>query len=242
MSGKSKYIPPAIKWIGGVNSWRCAKEHSLVRCPWSGGDVDGVPGLTLSLTLEVGCGWSTYYVDAYGHWKSKMELYHCHGGGRLLVDLLDADANEKPKMELSHHHELGCWSTYWMTWLIHMCDMTHSYIWHDAFICVTWRIYMCHMTHSCFYQRDLRCVDVFLLWTFLYYTVCITPFCPPYPCSLFWVLCHLTAVLDWFEVDMSARQAYSFRVICVLLHFDLHVSALCCGYCATSQGCWTGLR
>jgi len=29
-----------------------------------------------------------------------------------------------------------------------MCDMTHSYVWHDAFICVTWRIHMCDMTHS----------------------------------------------------------------------------------------------
>jgi len=32
--------------------------------------------------------------------------------------------------------------------LIHMCDMTHSYVWHDSFICVTWLIHMCDMTHS----------------------------------------------------------------------------------------------
>ena len=36
-----------------------------------------------------------------------------------------------------------------VTWLIHMCDMTHSYVWHDSFICVTWLIHMCDMTHSC---------------------------------------------------------------------------------------------
>jgi len=35
-----------------------------------------------------------------------------------------------------------------VTWLIRMCDMTHSYVWHDAFVCVTWRIRMCDMTHS----------------------------------------------------------------------------------------------
>ena len=34
---------------------------------------------------EVGC-WRTYYIDAHGHGESKMEFYHCHGGG-LLVDL-----------------------------------------------------------------------------------------------------------------------------------------------------------
>jgi len=35
-----------------------------------------------------------------------------------------------------------------VTWLIYMCDMTHSYVWHDSFICVTWRIHMCDMTNS----------------------------------------------------------------------------------------------
>ena len=35
-----------------------------------------------------------------------------------------------------------------VTWLIHMCDMTRSYVWHDSFICVTWLIHMRNMTHS----------------------------------------------------------------------------------------------
>ena len=29
----------------------------------------------------------------------------------------------------------------------HMCDMTHSYVWHDSCICVTWLIYMCETIH-----------------------------------------------------------------------------------------------
>ena len=32
--------------------------------------------------------------------------------------------------------------------LIRMCDMTHSYAWHDSFVCVTWLVHMCNMTHS----------------------------------------------------------------------------------------------
>jgi len=28
------------------------------------------------------------------------------------------------------------------------CDMTHSHVWRDLFLCVTWRIHMCDMTHS----------------------------------------------------------------------------------------------
>ena len=35
-----------------------------------------------------------------------------------------------------------------VTWLIHMCDKTRSYVWHDSFVCVTWLIRMCDMTHS----------------------------------------------------------------------------------------------
>jgi len=33
-----------------------------------------------------------------------------------------------------------------VTWLIHMFNRTHSYVWHDSFICVTWLIHMCDMT------------------------------------------------------------------------------------------------
>ena len=49
-----------------------------------------------------------------------------------------------------------------VTWLIRVCDMTyspvwhdsftcvrtHSHVWHDSFTCVTWLIHMCDMTHS----------------------------------------------------------------------------------------------
>jgi len=57
----------------------------------------------------------------------------------------------------------------YVTWLIHMCDMTqnmkelccdmtHSYMWHDSFIYVTWLIHMCDMTQNmqelcCQYER-----------------------------------------------------------------------------------------
>jgi len=51
-------------------------------------------------------------------------------------------------------------------WLIHMrgmayvcmCDTTHSYVWHDSFICVTWLIHMCDMTHSYVSHDACMCV------------------------------------------------------------------------------------
>jgi len=45
-----------------------------------------------------------------------------------------------------------------VTSLIHMCDMTHSYVWHDSFIRVTWLIYMCDTTHSYVWNDSFICV------------------------------------------------------------------------------------
>jgi len=33
-----------------------------------------------------------------------------------------------------------------VTCRIYICDRMHSYVWHDALMCVTWHIPMCHMT------------------------------------------------------------------------------------------------
>ena len=33
-----------------------------------------------------------------------------------------------------------------VTWLLHMCDMTPSHVWHDSFIRVIWLFHMCDMT------------------------------------------------------------------------------------------------
>jgi len=72
-----------------------------------------------------------------------------------------------------------------VTWLSHMCDVSHSFVWHDSFmcvcvcvsvmhrspsrcihvwrdsvICVTWLIHLCDVTHSCVYVCVCRwCID-----------------------------------------------------------------------------------
>ena len=51
---------------------------------------------------------------------------------------------------------LWIWGTY-VTWLIDMCDVTHSYVWDDLFICVIWRIHMRDMTRSCVWE-ERRCL------------------------------------------------------------------------------------
>jgi len=46
----------------------------------------------------------------------------------------------------------------YVAWLIHVCDMTHLYVWHTSFTRVTWRIHMCDMTHSYVWHDSFICV------------------------------------------------------------------------------------
>jgi len=39
---------------------------------------------------------------------------------------------------------------------MHMCNMTHVYVWHDPFIFVTWLMYMCDVTHSYVWHDSIR--------------------------------------------------------------------------------------
>ena len=49
----------------------------------------------------------------------------------------------------------SCLMNICVVWLVQMCDMTHSYVWHDSFICVTWLIHTCDMTHSYVWHESL---------------------------------------------------------------------------------------
>jgi len=52
-----------------------------------------------------------------------------------------------------------------VTWLIHVCDMTHPYVWHDSFICVTWLIYMCDLTHLYVWHDSFTCPCRCMIWS-----------------------------------------------------------------------------
>jgi len=50
-----------------------------------------------------------------------------------------------------------------VTWLFHVCGVTHSCVWHDSFMCVAWLIDMCDMTHAFVWHNSLICVAWLIL-------------------------------------------------------------------------------
>jgi len=55
-----------------------------------------------------------------------------------------------------------------VTWLIHVCDVTHSCVWRDSFMCVTWLIHVCDsftcVTHSYVWHDSFTCVTHSCVW------------------------------------------------------------------------------
>jgi len=51
---------------------------------------------------------------------------------------------------MSQATNAGCRVCIRVTWLVHMCDMTRSFVWHDSFTAfVTWLVHsICDMTHT----------------------------------------------------------------------------------------------
>jgi len=104
-----------------------------------------------------------------------------------------------------------------VTWLIHICDMTHSYLWRDAFVRVTWLIYMCDMTHSCVRHKWL-----------------IHKWDMPHSCVSCHIqmscLIHMRDMIDSYVTWLGHLSAMTRMNVVVLLH-------CCCSVlqCAVSQ-------
>ena len=79
-----------------------------------------------------------------------------------------------------------------VTWRIHVCDMTHSCVWHDAFIRVTWRIHTC--------DRSYAWDDSFIRVTWLIHTCGIThSYVWHFQCTRFTWLIHARDMAHLYE-------------------------------------------
>ena len=116
---------------------------------------------------------------------------------------------------------------------ISMCDMTHSNVWYDSFICVTWLIHMCAMTHS------YVCHDLFICvkWnrvnkshvrkslirpmahTFVWHDsfLCVT--CLISMCAMTYLyVCHKS--FTWNRDNKSHVRESSYTFLTLFLHFS----------------------
>jgi len=97
-----------------------------------------------------------------------------------------------------------------VTWLTTMCDMTHSYVWHDSLICVTWLIHMCDMTH--YYVRH---DNVFICVIFIR---CSEELCLAFICVIWlttmcdmthWYVCHESLIcVPWLIRMCDMTHSY----------------------------------
>jgi len=147
---------------------------------------------------------------------------------------------------------LECYSfTHWHVWhrkdsfmrhacqVIHLCDMTHSSVWHDSFICVPWLIHMCAMTwldtHAswmrheacvtwlrikCVWHDSLACVQVWhdsfgmhtCQWVMPHRIHNVTLWVMPRVTWLRWDMTHLSHVAR----DMTQRVTLRMCVTCLI--------------------------
>jgi len=83
-------------------------------------------GITVVVALRHGV--YSYCKELWGYYRCSIE---------------PCPINPRNKWVMSFHH-----SFIQETWYIHICDMTHSCMWHDSSMYVTWLIHVCDMTHS----------------------------------------------------------------------------------------------
>ena len=99
-----------------------------------------------------------------------------------------------------------------VSWPIHVCVMTHSYVWHDSFTRVTWLIHTCDMTLWCTcpdMTRSYMWHDSFIHVTWLIHT------------------CDMTHSRDWHDTFIRVTWLIRTRHN-ELLHAIRHFVAVCC--------------
>ena len=111
--------------------------------------------------------WMSYMHDWYHMWMSHV-LYEWVTS-QWVMSYINESCHISSTWDMNHAYHL---SFKYVTWLIHVCAMTHWYMWHDSFICVPrhpheiWTMHVWHVnvsvTHAWFVSGgDESC----LVWT-----------------------------------------------------------------------------
>jgi len=112
--------------------------------------------------------WHDSFIYEWHDWLDTKSSSKCEQ-----MKILKSQLATKFKMKMLLTFERFDWSTKMraaftrVTWLIHMCDMTHSHVCHDSFTsvtCVAWLIHLRDMTGSFVWRDDLLVREKARVW------------------------------------------------------------------------------
>jgi len=136
-------------------------------------------------------------------------------------------------------------AAFWLqvTWLIHMCSMTHSYVCRDLCIRVPWRVHLwrCSSTSSAFWLQVTRLIDMFAMtcayvchdvFTYAYLSWLIHMWRCPSTSAAFWLI-H-TCVMSDLRVphDLFKRIPWLIHMLQLPVHM---CHDLCMHMCAITD-------
>jgi len=101
-------------------------------------------------------------------------------------------------------------------WQIHVCAMTHAYVWHHASICVAWLMHVCGMNHSYVWYHSCICAYV---WYHSCISCCIT--------RVYLHMCGITRVYLVRQDLCLVRQDCAFTDVFVVFHMMYPWHCIC---------------
>jgi len=109
--------------------------------------------------------------QTYGWVMSHMWMSYFTDMNWVMYDIKKMVWHQKTTHSWTNQRAINPWIPAWClhyycaSWLIHICDMTHSYVWHDTFIRVARFVHMCALTHSYVWHDPFICVTCLIhMW------------------------------------------------------------------------------
>jgi len=133
----------------------------------------------------------------------------------------------------------------WHDSFIHMCDMAHSYVWHDSFICVNdsficvaWLIHTCDMSHSYVLQHSFMCA---MTQSNVWHDSFIRVTWLNHTCDMTaWASCNCSGIkkkkTEWQRQAARTNRVLYFRFflaacLCVTWRIDIEIYSFICVAC-----------
>jgi len=128
-----------------ADCWEWLPGRPTIKGHWVCGPCRSFAYVCHTLFLDMLCGLTCIWRDMFTSLSYHTSgMPHSYEPLPLLFTSVTRLVYIKGRMDI---HGRSLWSIC-VTYLIHTCDVTRSYVWHDSFICVTWHIQMCDVTHS----------------------------------------------------------------------------------------------